>query len=81
MAYTVGKEASKMRGTYWFQKPLLTIANVASANEMQNESLPMINAIKEALKIYNGESGLWPEHIFVFRGGAPEGEFKKVKLN
>uniref|UniRef100_A0A914I7V1 Piwi domain-containing protein n=1 Tax=Globodera rostochiensis TaxID=31243 RepID=A0A914I7V1_GLORO len=69
MAYTVSKHMLKLNGTYWMQQPRVTTVQMAA---------PMVNAVKEALMTFNGLNGCFPEHIFVFRAGASEGEYKKV---
>ena len=72
MAYTTSREMLKLRGTYWFQQARTTI--------MKEEQMrPLVDAVKNALYIYETENGdQFPEHLIVFRGGASEGEFKKV---
>ncbi|KAL3102238.1 hypothetical protein niasHS_003647 [Heterodera schachtii] len=69
MAYTISKHMLKLNGTYWMQQPRVTTVQMAA---------PMVSAIKEALLTFNVQNGFFPEHIFVFRGGASEGEYKKV---
>uniref|UniRef100_A0A914H5X1 Piwi domain-containing protein n=1 Tax=Globodera rostochiensis TaxID=31243 RepID=A0A914H5X1_GLORO len=69
MAYTVSKHMLKLNGTYWMQQPRVTTVKMTA---------PMVNAVKEALMTFNGLNGHFPQHIFVFRAGASEGEYKKV---
>uniref|UniRef100_A0A183C8T7 Piwi domain-containing protein n=1 Tax=Globodera pallida TaxID=36090 RepID=A0A183C8T7_GLOPA len=69
MAYTIStKHTLKLNGTYWMQQP----------RETTMMATPMVNAAKEALMTFDGLNGCFPEHIFVFRGGASDGEYKKV---
>ncbi|KAL3109808.1 hypothetical protein niasHT_013025 [Heterodera trifolii] len=57
----------KINGTYWMlQQPRVTTA-----------SAPMVNAIKRALLAFHCQNRFFPEHIFVFRSVASEGEYKK----
>lgn len=70
MAYTVNTHMLQLNGTYWMQQP--RVATVKQAE-------PMINAVKQALINYKTNSGHFPEHVFVFRAGASEGEYKKVR--
>jgi hypothetical protein len=60
-----------MRGSYFYQTPRLTIAN-------DRQCRPLINNIKKALLQYHEENGAYPEEIWVYRGGASDGDFKKV---
>ncbi|KAL3088023.1 hypothetical protein niasHS_009309 [Heterodera schachtii] len=69
MAYTISKHMLKLNGTYWMQQPRVTTVKT---------SAPMVNAIKQALLAFFDQNGFFPEHIFVFRAGASEGEYKKV---
>ncbi|KAL3114903.1 hypothetical protein niasHT_011339 [Heterodera trifolii] len=69
MAYTISKHLLQMHGTYWMQQPRVATVQMAS---------PMVSAVKEALMSFNAKNGFFPEHIFVFRAGASEGEYKKV---
>ncbi|KAL3123572.1 hypothetical protein niasHT_001299 [Heterodera trifolii] len=67
MAYTITKHMHvlKLNGTYWMQQPRVTTV-----------SAPMVNAIKRALLAFHDQNRFFPEHIFVFRSGASEGERK-----
>ncbi|KAL3109809.1 hypothetical protein niasHT_013026 [Heterodera trifolii] len=70
MAYTITKHMRmlKINGTYWMlQQPRVTTA-----------SAPMVNAIKRALLAFHCQNRFFPEHIFVFRSVASEGEYKKL---
>ncbi|KAL3096293.1 hypothetical protein niasHS_004931 [Heterodera schachtii] len=72
MAYTITKHMRmlKINGTYWMlQQPRVTTA-----------SAPMVNAIKRALLAFHCQNRFFPEHIFVFRSVASEGEYKKPAL-
>uniref|UniRef100_A0A183CLB7 Piwi domain-containing protein n=1 Tax=Globodera pallida TaxID=36090 RepID=A0A183CLB7_GLOPA len=69
MAYTVSKHMLKLNGTYWMQEPRVTTAQMTT---------PMVNAVKKALMNFNALNGCFPEHIFVFRAGASEEEYKKI---
>jgi hypothetical protein len=73
MAYTIGREMLAMRGTYWCQQPRLTTIT-------PDFMAPYLENIKEAFIRYETESsdGTFPLHLIVFRGGASEGEFKRV---
>ena len=71
MAYTLGKEVLRMRGTYWMQQPRQATIDV-------NSMRPFTENIKEALLAYEQQNGEFPAHLVVFRGGASEGEFKRV---
>jgi hypothetical protein len=71
MAWTVGKKMLKMRGTYWMQQARTT---TMSDHHVQ----PLIRNVKNALIGYQAQNGDFPNHIIVFRGGASEGEFKRV---
>ena len=51
MAYTVGKMALKMRGTYWMQTPRQTTMD-------RQHVRPLIDNIKYALGVYEGEVSL-----------------------
>ncbi|KAL7080707.1 hypothetical protein ACQ4LE_000492 [Meloidogyne hapla] len=74
MAYTTGREMLRLRGTYWFQQARTTIMK---AEQMR----PLVDAVKNALYIYEtANNDQFPDHLIVFRGGASEGEFKKVSL-
>jgi hypothetical protein len=41
---------------------------------------PFLKNIKEALLAYEAENGSFPDHLFILRGGASEGEFKRVSF-
>ena len=74
MSYTIGREMLRLRGTYWFQQARTTI--------MRSEQMrPFVDAIKNALYVYETlNNDQFPEHLIIFRGGASEGEFKRVCL-
>jgi hypothetical protein len=73
MAYTVGKRILRMRGTYWMQQ--------ARTTTMREQSVqPLIDNIRKAIMLYESQNDHFPDHIIVFRGGASEGEFKRVSL-
>jgi hypothetical protein len=73
MAYSVGKTMLRMRGTYWMQQ--------ARTTTMAEHSVePLIEKIKDAMILYQSENDHFPDHIIVFRGGASEGEFKRVSV-
>jgi len=42
---------------------------------------PFMKNIKEALLAYEVQNGGFPEHLFILRGGASEGEFKRVSFS
>jgi hypothetical protein len=73
MAYTVGSEALNMAGTYWMQP-----ARQATILGGEHQRRPFIDNIKTALRKYEARNDTFPEHLIIFRGGASEGEFKKV---
>uniref|UniRef100_A0A914ERZ2 Piwi domain-containing protein n=1 Tax=Acrobeloides nanus TaxID=290746 RepID=A0A914ERZ2_9BILA len=68
MAFTAGHPLL-IRGTYWCQKPRLTIVD------------RLADKVAEALEIYHNvpqNKGNYPNHIVVFRGGISEGDYAKV---
>lgn len=69
MAYTINKQMLKLNGTYWMQQPRVTTVQMAA---------PMVRAVKDALMRYHSQNGYFPEHVFMYRSGASEGEYKKV---
>jgi predicted nucleic-acid-binding protein len=71
MSWTVGKKMLKMRGTYWMQQTRTTVMK-------EQFVAPLIDNIRQAIMMYQAENDNFPDHIIVFRGGASEGEFKRV---
>lgn len=60
----------RLNGTYWLQESRVTTIQ---------SSLPMVQSIKTAMGRYFAQSGGLPDHVFVYRAGASEGEYKKVR--
>jgi hypothetical protein len=73
MAYSVDKTMLRMRGTYWMQQARTTTMTDYSVQ-------PLVENIRNAMMLYQSENDHFPDHIIVFRGGASEGEFKRVSF-
>jgi eukaryotic translation initiation factor 2C len=65
MAYTVGHPVN-IRGTYWCQKPRLTI--------IEN----LADKVSTAILNFHSQTNGFPTHLIVYRSGISEGEYAKV---